>query len=206
MFEFLSCDGRIIVKYEQDDVYLHGVRNLTTLAEEDHVVYANKYKWKSVPFREYKSLEEISKAAAELNPAKAEGFVACDVNFKRLKVKSPNYVQMALLTVKDKEGLNERRMLKLVVTNESEEFFAYFPQWRPLYDSVNAKFLDLVKKIDEVFATVKDIPEGKQFYEAIQVHNNYMRILTTMKKTGLTTRSVLIALPERQLITLLKIK
>lgn len=132
---------------------------------------------------------------------------------------------MALLTVKDKEGLNERRMLKLVVTNESEEFFAYFPQWRPLYDSVsgldwlarawshwiylqqvNAKFLDLVKKIDEVFATVKDIPEGKQFYEAIQVHNNYMRILTTMKKTGLTTRSVLIALPERQLITLLKIK
>jgi hypothetical protein len=66
--------------------------------------------------------------------------------------------------------------------------------------------LDLVKKIDEVFATVKDIPEGKQFYEAIQVHNNYMRILTTMKKTGLTTRSVLIALPERQLITLLKIK
>lgn len=27
------------------------MRNLTTLAEEDHVIYADKYKWKSVPFR-----------------------------------------------------------------------------------------------------------------------------------------------------------
>jgi hypothetical protein len=81
------------------------------------------------------------KAAAELNPSQAEGFVACDSAFNRLKVKSPNYVQMALLTVKDKEGLNERRMLKLVMTNESEEFFAYFPQWRPLYDSVGTNLL-----------------------------------------------------------------
>ncbi len=67
--------------------------------------------------------------------------------------------------------------------------------------------MELVKKIDDVFVTVKDIEDNRKFFEAIQVHGEYIKMLTAMKKNGLTTsRSVLISLPERQLINLLKIK
>jgi len=72
---------------------------------------------------------------------------------------------------------------------------------------VNTKFLNLVNKINQLFATVKDITDNKKFFETIQIHGNYIRILTAMKKSELTTsRSVLIGLPERQLFNLLEIK
>jgi hypothetical protein len=43
--------AQIIVKYDADDIYLHGARNLKTLKEEDPIVYAKKYNWKLVPFK-----------------------------------------------------------------------------------------------------------------------------------------------------------
>ena len=52
------------------------------------------------------------------------------------KVKSPMYVQVALLTATDKDGLNARRLLEVVQLNEGSEFLSYFPQWVALYTLV----------------------------------------------------------------------
>jgi len=44
-----------------------------------------------------KDLIEVVSASKKLNPALAEGFVVCDANFNRLKIKSPSYVALAHL-------------------------------------------------------------------------------------------------------------
>ncbi len=61
------------------------------------------------------------------------GYVVVDAKFNRVKVKSPQYVCLSLMSWKDKDGLNIRRMLEVVRVNEGEEFISYFPQWVPLY-------------------------------------------------------------------------
>lgn len=46
------------------------------------------------------------------------------------------YVQVALLSATDKEGLNARRLLEIIQLNEGSEFLSYFPQWTKLYSLV----------------------------------------------------------------------
>lgn len=45
-----------------------------------------------------------------------EGFVVCDANFQRIKVKSPQYVAITGLTYKDASKMNQRRMLQVYTT------------------------------------------------------------------------------------------
>ena len=46
------------------------------------------------------------------------------------------YVQVALLSATDKDGLNARRLVEVIQLNEGSEFLSYFPQWVKLYTVV----------------------------------------------------------------------
>jgi hypothetical protein len=108
------------------------VRDLNTLQEIDPVETAKENGWRTPKmyatqinslfhhFRsfEYSSLDEVVEAARSLDPHAREGFVVCDRNFNRVKVKSPRYIALAHLTRLDHEGSNVRRMLDIVRMNE----------------------------------------------------------------------------------------
>ena len=49
---------------------------------------------RGAPLPQLKSLHAIETAAEKLNPAEAEGFVAVDAKWNRIKIKSPAYVAM----------------------------------------------------------------------------------------------------------------
>lgn len=46
-----------------------------------------KYGWPLVSSLSYSTIEEVKDAARKLDPIHAEGFVVCDANFNRVKVK-----------------------------------------------------------------------------------------------------------------------
>ena len=48
--------------------------------------------------------------------------------------------------------MSPRRMLDVVRANESDEFLRYFPELRPTYDAVNAKFERLCDETDAALA------------------------------------------------------
>jgi len=102
MFELATLTNRVVVFYKEEHLYLHGVRNLSTLLEEEPENFAQKYNWTCSPSFNLNSLDEVIKAASALNPIEAEGFVVRDVHFNRVKIKCPKYVQISLLSVKDK--------------------------------------------------------------------------------------------------------
>jgi hypothetical protein len=62
-----------------------------------------------------------------------EGFIVRDVNWNRLKIKSPQYVALSHLSLKDKKGINGKYMLSIIRTNEGDEFLSYFPEHSTLY-------------------------------------------------------------------------
>jgi hypothetical protein len=96
-----------------------------------------------------------------------------------VKVKSPLYVQLALLSTKDKQGLNAKRILTIIQQNEGEEFLTYFPQWRADYDALMDKYTKVISKVNETFNKLKGlelpakvIPEAKKFPQWLQVREN----------------------------------
>lgn len=121
MFELFSKRNQVLVPPSEDNIVLHGVRNNDTLEELDPAPIAAKYGYKMIPAFEktkFNSIDDVVAASKSIDPSKAEGFVVCDANFNRVKIKSPQYVSMALMSWKDKDGLNKRRMLEVVRTNE----------------------------------------------------------------------------------------
>eukprot|EP01125_Pyxidicula_operculata_P017881 TRINITY_DN6311_c0_g1_i2.p1 TRINITY_DN6311_c0_g1~~TRINITY_DN6311_c0_g1_i2.p1 ORF type:complete len:1020 (-),score=210.07 TRINITY_DN6311_c0_g1_i2:2264-5302(-) len=165
MFELITPQNVIIVQHSQQDIVLHGCRNLNTLQEEDPAPLAKKYSWKLVHYRSFKpftntDLEKLLLEVRNLNPVKSEGFVLIDKNYKRLKIKSPQYVALHHLSSFNNRKLMypRRRILQLISANEGDEFLSYFPQWRPLYDDQKKKYDTLCKEIEHI---VNDHIEGK---------------------------------------------
>jgi hypothetical protein len=125
MFELLSDEQIIVVRPEEEALILHGCRNVLTLNEIQPQIMADKYGWPIVKKYPMTNIDEVISFSKTLDPTKAEGFVICDANFNRVKVKTPQYVAVAHLNIRDTSGLNFGNMIKIVNENEGSEFLNY---------------------------------------------------------------------------------
>ena len=125
MFELVSMYNRVVIKYDVPRLYHIGSRNIRTLQEDDSLRIIN-----SIP-KEYdlNSLDSVLLAAEKLNEnnsIKQEGFVVVDANYNRIKVKSPEYVAMHFM--RDFNNTNIKKVLKLILSNDIEEYINYLPE------------------------------------------------------------------------------
>lgn len=164
MFELMTPYNRIVVRQNSNNLVLHGVRNSLTLKEEQPRLWEDKYNWRAVDKYPLQNLSKIIALTNELDPMKSEGYIVCDAQFNRVKVKSPQYVAISHL----RTGFSTRRMLEIVVTNEGEEFLNYYPEWRELYRQIEAKYNTLVKSIERQYQEYKSIPIQKDFAFAVK--------------------------------------
>lgn len=201
MFELVGPLNRIVVPYEESDLILHGVRNVASLQEVDPSPFAKEHNWSVVQEFPLQTLEDVVKAANELNPMQLEGFVVRDGNFNRVKVKSPQYVALHYL----KSTISVKKMVELVVANEGSEFLVYFPELTKLYDHVKVQYDKLLSEIDKAFVQFNGIEVQKDFALAIQ-HLPYKSVLFTMRKDILlTSRSILCGMSLDRAVTLLSL-
>jgi hypothetical protein len=75
----------------------------------------------------YNSLEECIKAAEDFGWDQ-EGFVACDENYNRVKIKSPAYVLAHYM--RNNNVINKRHLIKVILMNEVEEFLCYAEEYK----------------------------------------------------------------------------
>jgi RNA ligase len=176
MFELTTPFNRIVVRQYQNDLVLHGVRNLQTLTESDPHVWGNKYGWRVVKTYPLQTLDEIIAVSNHLDPMDLEGYIVCDAQFKRIKIKSPQYVAIAHL----RSGFSSRRILEIVATNEGEEFLNYYPEWRDLYHKIRGKYDALVEEIEAQYQQYQAIPVQKDFALAVK-HLPYSGILFNLR-------------------------
>ncbi len=176
MFELMTPYNRIVVRHDRNKLVLHGVRNILTLEEADPQTWADKYNWQLVQRYPLKSLKEIIAMTNELDPMDSEGYIICDADFNRIKVKSPQYVAVSHL----KTGFSTRRMLEIVATNEGEEFLNYYPEWRNLYQKIRDKYDVLAKEIETEYQKYQHIPVQKDFALAVK-HLDCSNILFALR-------------------------
>lgn len=176
MFELMTPYNRIVVRHDCNKLVLHGVRDKVSLQEAEPQIWANKYNWRLVKTYPLQTLKEIIALTNELDPMTSEGYIICDRNFQRIKVKSPQYVAISHL----RTGFSTRRMLEIVATNEGEEFLNYYPEWRELYQQIETKYNALVEEIEESYQKYRHIPVQKDFALAVK-HLNCSGILFSLR-------------------------
>jgi len=158
-FELMTQYNRVVVKHKEPRLVLHGARNLSDFTELDPKVVADKNGWECVKTYPFDSWEDVLSATDDIDPAKGEGFVACDENYNRTKIKSKKYVALAHF----RDGITARRILDIVRKNESLEFLGHFPEFGAAYNRVSDKYQELVKRIENFYDSVKHIEDKKQF-------------------------------------------
>lgn len=172
MFELMTPENRVLVPHEKARLVLHGIRSnrepyieidpadITerTNTEGNRLCFSDPG-WEVVKAYPLSSIDDVVATAKALNPMQNEGFVVVDANFRRVKVKSPQYVALSHM----KDSFSERRMIELVRTNEGSEFLSYFPEYTGLYNDVKSAYDKLLTGTVEAYEKIKDIEAQKDF-------------------------------------------
>ena len=103
------------------------------------------------------NLDEV-KAAAEKLDCNHEGFVVCDGNFNRLKVKSELYVRLHHLC--NNHVLSFERGVELVRENELDEVLTYFPEFKEHLEKIRDDIAGLVEKLNVAWRKFSDARSG----------------------------------------------
>lgn len=163
-FELCTNFNRVIVNHEKSRIILHGIRNMETLKENhiefdgiiQHWEYAHDYK--------IQNPDVIVGLCKSINPTKNEGFVAIDKNFNRIKFKSPQYVAISHL------NLGEKWLMRIIQTNEMDEYLNYFPQYKSEYEVLKKKYNAIANDILLTYNMYKDIEDKKGYAMKVKGH------------------------------------
>ena len=163
-FEMTGPLNKIVVRYPETDICLHGVRNMITLGEEYPERSAEENGWKCAEYTTIQDPEEAVRDAANLNALHNEGYVLVDSYFSRVKVKCPQYVAMHHL----KDGMSQRRLLEIARSNETEEFLIYFPEYTNPFTYICNRYSRFVQEAEELYSKFKDEPDQCKFAQNVK--------------------------------------
>jgi len=160
-FEFMTPWNQVVVRHEIPRIVCIGARQPDGREVWSHDL---AFDWPVVASFPLGSLDEVLRAAAQISPMHGEGFVVCDAQFRRVKIKSPQYV--ALHHLRDQVSIP--KMLDLVRSGEGDEFLAYFPDFRAQYEEIRARFESVSAQAEADFLELNPIQNPRDFAFAAQ--------------------------------------
>ncbi len=137
MFELVGPYNRVVVPYEEPELYFLGARNKYTGEEYNcsslmaGALSMGRFK---LPHQyPLKSLDDCLRITENFGWDQ-EGFVACDANFNRVKIKSPAYVMAHF--ARNNNVITRKHLLNVILTNEVEEFLCYASDYKEALEKV----------------------------------------------------------------------
>lgn len=122
MFELVSPYNRVVIPYEETSLYFLGMRWRETGLECDPEILSVSLHFQIPKRYQLHSLSDVQTAANAL-PWNQEGYVVCDENFNRVKIKSPSYVMAHY--ARNNNVISTERLVQIVLNGEQEEFLIY---------------------------------------------------------------------------------
>lgn len=164
MFELVGPYNRVVIPYEEPDIYFLGARNKYTGEEFNcsplvaGALGMGRFKLpKQYPFN---TLEHCIKVTENF-PWDAEGVVACDAQFNRVKIKSPAYVLAHF--ARNNNVINRKHLINVIITNEVEEFLCYAADYKEELEKVQNLMKSFCKVGDQIAKSCQrlyDIPRA----------------------------------------------
>jgi hypothetical protein len=160
-FELCSPLSRVVVAHKERKLFLLGARDLKTLKE-----IAPSQATLFIPgcpvvsTFAFDNVDAVVEATKKMNGLEQEGFVICDANFNRVKIKSPSYLTLHHA----KDGFQSQRSLVEIARNgEAPEVIAAFPEYQTQLDETNGRLSKLIEEIEAEYARIRHIETQKEF-------------------------------------------
>lgn len=176
MFELCLPSDPVLIRHPEPRLLVHGARDMGTLRETLPDAFADACGWELVPSYPVRDLGEALRLARSFDPARREGLVAVDARFNRVKIKSPAFVALHHM----RGALNLRHLLEVVRSHESDEFLAYFPDARPAWEAVRARYQALLAEAEAALAAGRE-QDDRSFGQAVR-HLPYSSSLFAVRK------------------------
>ena len=161
MYEMVGPKNRVVVEYKKPMLYGLGRRNMKTMKEEQYKGPIGAWCNITVP-KVYAlfNMDEVIKIASFMDKDE-EGFVVCDGNFNRVKVKSAGYLVAAGL--RNNGVITYKRVLDMLLNDQLDDFLAYCPQYEDEVNEVVNDFNELIYQIcEETLKFLEEEPFGRE--------------------------------------------
>ena len=164
MFELVGPYNRVVVPYEKSAIYFLGARNKYTGEEFNcsrQVAEALGMSRFKLPAQYSLSSVDDCVKAAELKSWDDEGFVVCDSQFNRVKIKSPAYVMAHY--ARNNNVINRKHLLGVILSGEIEEFLCYAADYKEELENIQGLMKSFCKVGDQIAKSCQrlyDVPRG----------------------------------------------
>ena len=174
-FELVSPETRVVIPYDESDIYYLGCRENETNQEVPFYYCSWKfltYGIKVPKIYPLNSIEQIQKAASEL-PWDNEGYVVCDNNLNRCKIKSPAYILAH--HGRNNNNISKKSLIEIIIKGMDDDFLVYANDYADAILNIKKELKDFKDTcsaaIEEVsklnFSTRKELAEYvKKHYES----------------------------------------
>lgn len=207
IFELISPKARVVISYEKTMLYHLGTRNNLTGEEREEDIGIQKPA--SYPL---KSLDDCIHAAAVLNcegtgGLEHEGFVVVDAAFRRVKVKSFDYI--ASHRIATMKSIGREECLTLLLGNRSalDEICACHPHFVPTVRYYEYRLAELFHQADVMADFSKQLFEEYSFGRkavALVIAKHRLAFVGFLAiKNGQTGRQILLDIPMGRWIHLI---
>jgi len=154
-FELMTPYNIVVNPHKKSKVALLGVRNLETL-EEFNIIELEKVSRKlGINLPKIYNINALSAndltCTFEDVPYTDEGYVVCDANFNRVKIKNPAYLAMH----HTKSKLGKYHILGVIKTNEIDEWLSTFPDRKEEIIKLKENLLILVNDLENIWGDLK---------------------------------------------------
>lgn len=180
LFELVGLENKVIVPYEQEDIYYLGRRHNYTFYEipyeKDDCVGVEKckrpkYKCVTLSQSPKKTIKALQEEVNNLTQQDEhfEGYVISDRSLKtRVKMKSLKYLE--LFTQKGNGVFSEKKILLTILDHKDDDVLSAFPEYTPQFNVVKNLFNQWIEKIKQdinymqscTWETRKDFAEWAQ--------------------------------------------
>ena len=155
MFELVSPETRVTIEYPEPALYYLGERFMCTHQERaisTHTPYRAKF-LKFPKVYNLNSLEDCIKVVNQMG-ADEEGFVVCDKNFNRVKVKSPEYLIAS--KIRNNNTITTKRVIEAMRAGMLDDFYAYAEDKKDFIDAVVNSYHSVAQNLEEAYQIAKD--------------------------------------------------
>lgn len=156
MFELVSPETRVTIEYPDYALYYLGARNMIHLNEiSDSWLPGGSGLGYFIEFPKVYPLTSLEDCINTVNQMTKdeEGFVVCDAQFNRVKIKSPEYLIAA--HIRNNGVITTKRIIEMLRADQLDDFFAYAPQYQEAVDKVVHQYGQYLVDLDEVQAEVE---------------------------------------------------
>ena len=165
LFELTSPYNRIVCAYPELTITLLGMRRLSDYQELDPVTEGHDLgtgkRWR------FSSIAELAEVMTTWSPVEYEGVIVKDAAFRRVKVKSPQYLAAHHAT--DSLGSSWRAVCEAILTGHADDIAAaVIAPVRDRIESLRPAVAKLIETVESDYAELRGIDDMKTFALAAQ--------------------------------------